>query len=573
SGPRDVRVKVDGQVMTTTPDGNCPANAVCRRLRLHATGASALSEGPHTVEVVGLDGADNESTPRTLNVFVDRSSGIREHFGLYTQDLGAGHRLAVNAATGNVNLAVTDQVIEAEGLDVAITRSYNSRRHTVDASFSRGWTFDAGGDLVLEQLDDGLVRVLGPSGTTAAFLPDAAGTYQRVLGLSVELTRLADNRFALDFVEEGRRIYFPAGGGAATRQVDDDETGVDYLYGSGRLSSIEHDVAPTVTVEHGADGIAAIDGPTNDDQYGYTLGHLTSHTGASGTASYTYDANNRLRTVFPNGGAGRRFTYDGLGRVTEIVELASSVAVTGPTTTITYPSADRTVITAPDGRQHQYTYDASTAGARLIQVGPNPPTVAVSGALAGYEGQTVPNGVHVLSMSATVAPNGANPTSLALDVDGAEQTAISGNGLQTQLTASHTLDTAQFPAGEYSLDVEAVAQNGSTTLQGSASTSRRRPSSTTRPIRRARRSRSSRSGGVTPASRTTNSTSSRSTRTRRRRPGATSTAFPSRCWRSRSSTSATTCSTTPTSSTRTPTAPTSSASSPGCGSITRRAES
>jgi YD repeat-containing protein len=464
SGPRDVRVKVDGQVMTTVADGNCAAGTVCRRVRLHATGPSALSEGMHTVEVVGLDNADNESAPRTLTVSVDRSSGIREHFGLYTQDLGAGHRLAVNAATGNVNLAVTDQVIEAEGLDVAITRSYNSRRHTVVGSFGPGWTLDGGRDLVLERLDDGLVRILGPSGTTAAFVPDGT-TYRRVLGLSLELTRLADNRYALDFPEEGRRIYFPAAGGAATRQVDDDETGVDYVYGNGQLSSIKHDVSPTVKVENGADGIAAFDGPTNDDQYGYTLSRLTSHTGASGAASYTYDAAGRMRTVFPNGGAGRRFTYDGLGRVTEIVELSSSVAVTGPTTTITYPTSDRTVVTSPDGRQHQYTFDPATAGARLIQVGPNPPTVEVSGPLAGYEGATVPDGEHALSMSATVAPNGANPTSLALDIDGGEQTAISGTGLQTKLSASHTLNTAQFAAGEYSLDVEAAAQNGSTTLR------------------------------------------------------------------------------------------------------------
>lgn len=466
SGPRDVRVRVDGQTITTVPAGDCPANAVCRRARLHATGPSALAEGPHTIEVVGLDAADNESTPRILNVFVDRSSGQRLHFGLARRDLGTTHKFAVNAANGNLNVSVQDQLVEQGGLDLSVKRSYNSRRRGAPGSFGGGWTLDGGDDFRLEALDDGVVRVLGPSGWTAAFEPVPGTTTQfgSPFGVLAELSRAGDGRYVLDFYTEEHDLVFPAAGGEAQREVDEVGYGFGYTYSDGLLSAIEHDSGTDLTVSQTDGRISSIAGPDGDDSYGYVGGQLTSHSGPSGNATYTYHPDGRLDTVFTGGHPGLGFIYDVEGRVSQIRELSAPGVLTGPTTTITYPASGRTVVTAPDGTQTTYTYEPGNAFATRIEVGADAPALSLSGALWDLRGQSVPEGTHPLSAAAS-GPSGATPTRIAVDIDDGEEHRAEQPAGTAALTTSWDFESGMYPSGDYVVEVEALASNGSTTTE------------------------------------------------------------------------------------------------------------
>ena len=126
---------------------------------------------------------------------------------------------------------------------------------------------------------------------------------------------------------------------------------------NGNVTSYDYDALDRLTQTTAADGTA------NPATYN-VHGNVVSSTDPNGTVTtYNYDLNNRLlqKAILPAVGVAttttlETFAYDGLGRVTQANNNAS-------TTSFTYDSLGRTLTETQDGRTVTSTYDA--AGNRL----------------------------------------------------------------------------------------------------------------------------------------------------------------------------------------------------------------
>ncbi len=160
---------------------------------------------------------------------------------------------------------------------------------------------------------------------------------------------------------------------------------------NGNVTSYGYDSFDRLTQTTAADGTA---NPATYDVHG----NVVSSTDANGTVTtYNYDLNNRLlqKTIMPAVGVAtttslETFVYDGLGRVTQANNNAS-------TTSFTYDSLGRTLTETQDGRTVTSTYDA--AGNRLSVAYPGGRTLGYA-----YDAANLPTTVSLLASSDGEAP-------------------------------------------------------------------------------------------------------------------------------------------------------------------------
>jgi YD repeat-containing protein len=296
-----------------------------------------------------------------------------------------GENVTVNAATGNLLINRTDEILIGLGPDSSVGRSYNSLGAMNDDNGDNwrlniqrkvagltGTVNTAGSTITRTDWDGSETVFTWDAGRSAYVSQEGAGAYDTLT--------YASGTNSWTWTDGDTRLtetYDNANGGRITASTDTDGNALAYAYdGSGRLS--------TVTTADGE--VTAL------SWTGSNLTQLTTTKSGGATLTrtrYTYDASNRLSTVTTDltpddnsvsdgktvvttytydgtsdrvasisqtGGALLTIGYDGSNRVHTLTETAS----TGVTrvTTIDY-SAGSTTVTDALGQVTTLTYDAS----------------------------------------------------------------------------------------------------------------------------------------------------------------------------------------------------------------------
>jgi RHS repeat-associated protein len=221
----------------------------------------------------------------------------------------------VNVLTGNVWFDHTDAVLPAVGGTLSLTRSYNSRNAVanIGGGFGRGWTHTYETRLSLPE--PGVIELRGSDGVPIYF-SDADGdlTYVGSVPLSEESTivqaGVSPNRtFTRRFPAGGSEVY--SDGGTLLSATD----------ASGNLTTFGRDSAGR---------LAVITSGARSLSLGYdSSSRIASLSGPVGPlALYSYDSNGFLQRVTYPDGSGYTFTYDAIGEVLSVIDLAGRVVET-----------------------------------------------------------------------------------------------------------------------------------------------------------------------------------------------------------------------------------------------------
>ena len=321
----------------------------------------------------------------------------------------AGEGVSVNAATGNLVISRQDEFLVGRGLDIGVSRTFNSLPDTHDGDNGDKWrmstsrrifgitgalngsgstlkrvsgdgsvvtyawesrdgqwsywaTEGAGAhDRVYQQDADSLVWVDGTTQVTETYDldPTNAGEYRIVKhadrgNQTVSFTYTGENLTSMQ-TSNGERIRYTWSGDQLTSiqsefvhpatGVTVTQTGIYYTYDSGRLSTVTVDLSPE------SNGIS--DGDT------YTI-------------NYFYNSNGDVNRIRQKDGSRTDISYDAQGRVATITDFAGGSD--DRITTFAYGS-NYTDVTAPNGQTTRLEY---TAGAGQLTKVIAPP--AYSGA-------------------------------------------------------------------------------------------------------------------------------------------------------------------------------------------------
>lgn len=244
------------------------------------------------------------------------------------------------AATGNFLHFEQDLYLKGRGIDIDITRSYNSRDMR-NGLFGHGWSFTYDAQIV--ETTDGANRFAvcrTGGGYRERYVRSSVGSFSSPSHLFSTLLKQPDGKYTLNEKNGLRREY--GTDGRLLSLTDRRGNRVSFAYdGTGFLTQITDTAGRLIQLTRGANGkVASIqDYSGRIVRYGYdTNGNLTSVTDPLGnTTTYQYDAKHNLtRVIDPRGNTVLQATYDSLQRVATYVEG-------GETWTITYnPTLRRT---------------------------------------------------------------------------------------------------------------------------------------------------------------------------------------------------------------------------------------
>ncbi|WLR51865.1 DNRLRE domain-containing protein [Bacillus tianshenii] len=304
------------------------------------------------------------NTPRiTINYTVDPIG--MESFWMNTKD-------GVNPANGNYVKQKTDLQIPGLGVDVKLSRTYNSRKSQYAGLFGYGWT-----STIEQQLVDsgsGPITLIDGDGTRHIFGEKIGGGYEAAGGIYLDLVKNGDGTYTITR-PEGTEMNFNSAGKLAS-VVDPDGNALTYTYDvDGHLTTIEDASGRTTTLTYNGDGyVSTVTDPANNTiTYNYdATGHLIEVIDAeTNSTTYDYDAAHNMTSITDARNITTTIGYDGSDRITSI-ERPITIDGTATTSTTEYQyDAANNVTTVIDGenRRVDYTYNAN---GNIIQVTENP---------------------------------------------------------------------------------------------------------------------------------------------------------------------------------------------------------
>ncbi len=275
----------------------------------------------------------------------------------------------VNSVNGSYHDTLTDASVPATGIDLDLTRSYNSA-DTSTGSLGKGWTFAY--DAALSFPNSQTVRFRAPDGQQMEFIRSGSA-FVAPAGVTATLSQDATGYSLTTRGEDAYRFDLP---GHLTKQTDNHGNAVNFSYdSSGHLATATNgprSLGFTYTGSH----LTAVTLPdTRTISYGYTGDLLTSVTDqAAKTTTYEYTAGGKLASeTDPLNHEVMRLAYDtGTGRVSDqwdALDHHTSFAwnPTTSTSTMTDPRGNAWVDkyqgsalverTDPEGRTWHYTRD------------------------------------------------------------------------------------------------------------------------------------------------------------------------------------------------------------------------
>jgi RHS repeat-associated protein len=275
-------------------------------------------------------------------------------------------RLGVNVANGNLVVKFDDVQINGRGLDVSLSRTYNSRGNR-NGQFGRNWTSSVGPDSALEGVASSDQTWWGPTGQAFTFALQPDGSYTSPPGANATLA-LSGSNGTLTFRRTGTKIDFTAVNSGLRRPTaitDRNGNAITLTYSGNSLATVTDTQGRNLTFSGGA----SITDPTGRTwQYGYTGSNLTSYTDPENKLwSYRYDASNRLDKITDPRGNETLIAYDASDRVTSVTRRVDGTTTNDVTTAYAYPTvsapctggthAFKTVVTDPRGKATTYCAD------------------------------------------------------------------------------------------------------------------------------------------------------------------------------------------------------------------------
>lgn len=270
--------------------------------------------------------------------------GAAPAYRFHDQKLNDRAGFGVNLATGNLLLSGTDIAITGTGIDLVLSRYYNSLS-TVSGPLGYGWTLGVGRDIKVTTQANGDVEYQAPTFFKAVFVRQVDGSYRAPSGLRVRLERGADGVFTATYRPGRTKVRFGGQGGAMSSITDKNDNTISLAYdGSGRLASLTDTQGRVTTVTYDTAGrIDKITSPAGRiADYGYSAaGDLTSYLDPAGRLTqYGYDTAHQLTRITDPRGNATTIGYDTSRRVTRFVRVTNVSTGTGPTTQFAYATGD-----------------------------------------------------------------------------------------------------------------------------------------------------------------------------------------------------------------------------------------
>lgn len=216
----------------------------------------------------------------------------------------------VNTMSGDLTVSDTDLTVAGIGVDLTLTRTYNSQDLT-GGSFGAGWTsiLDAG---VTIATSGATATVRGADGQRVVFASNGHGQWVAPAGARETLTCAATSCTVKLF--DGQS--FTSVGGRIQSFLSADGQGLKFEYTGARLTEVLVDRSTTALVvtvtENGAGEVTNLSTPARTVSYGYTAGLLTSYTDANGnTWTYGYVAGGLYQVTDPDGELRLLVSYTG----------------------------------------------------------------------------------------------------------------------------------------------------------------------------------------------------------------------------------------------------------------------
>lgn len=366
----------------------------------------------------------------------------------------------VNVASGNLLIREHDVQLESTGLDVEITRFYNSLSPR-DGVLGGGWGLATGTDLRLKVLSDGSAVLFGPTGYAETFARQPNGSFARAPGVPGTLVRNGDGTYTLKLDDVNETLTFPGSGGPTVRASEDDVRHALSYDVDGKLAFITDPDGRRSWFEYSPTGLLSTirePGGAAHTYLPHPSGKLASYTDPSGRRSEFDYSGGQLVRIKDRRGNETRFTYDGLGRVRSRTSVTDAATGSGPTTLYAY-NAGNTVVTEPSGRTTTYFHDTGFV-VRRAETGSGPPRVLLSGTLRDRDnetlGQDTAYGLHIEAEDA----DGIRAIDITVDGDSHADVVCS----TTTCSFDWSFDTSEYTPGDHLVAVSATDGAGARTM-------------------------------------------------------------------------------------------------------------
>ncbi len=302
----------------------------------------------------------------------------------------AGEGVSVNAATGNLLVTQQDEFLSGRGLDISISRTYNSLAELSDGDNGDQWQHstyrrvfgltgsqNANGSTIKRQGADGSSITYTWNSSKGAYVTtDGDGAYDT-------LKKVGSYWEWKDGSSQIRERYYAYGSDnwRITQQRDNDNYRLNFAYSGSKLDKVTTANGEWTQYHWSGNNIARITtghsgGTLTRTYYGYdSANRLTSVTtdlspennsisdGKTYVTNYTYHGStNRIATITQTDGSSLAIQYNGAGKVTSLTQTVAG----GDTrvTTVAYGS-NYTTITHADGTTNNLYYDSQK---RLTQI-------------------------------------------------------------------------------------------------------------------------------------------------------------------------------------------------------------
>ncbi len=279
-----------------------------------------LPDGTYEVTATAYDDVSANPTPSGRRAFViDTEFGSQSWYSTTQHQLGDRSSIQVNNKTGNLAVQASDVNVNGIGVDLGLTRFYNSQSTQLSTqgalagvtpwatSLGAGWSLSGGPDVWLEKRGDNY-WYHAPGGTVfGPFEPDTSTSdpndfKKRKGGVDADLTK-SGTTLKMAFRHSQTRYDFEPFGttGDVVQRVSKDRSGnrIQFNYAAGttpsgrpKLTSITDSSDRSYAVTYTGDQITKIAETgtgAREWNYGYTAGFMTSYTDpASKVTNYGY---------------------------------------------------------------------------------------------------------------------------------------------------------------------------------------------------------------------------------------------------------------------------------------------
>jgi YD repeat-containing protein len=227
--------------------------------------------------------------------------------------LPTGSRANVNVNNGNFYIAYTDFFLPTAGINIELTRTYNSRSNYVRGYFGVGWSSEIEGYLRFEK---GTVAYHeGGGGNIVKFAPSKGKSGEWENGLyGLQTLRQAGDTYVLK-TAQGKDLSFD-NQGHLIRIADRNKNFIDVVYANGRPVMLKDGLNNQVKMEWkefgGSPRIVLFQLDDKKARYDYSKsGDLVKASGIDGVSyEYAYDDEHNLTRIGYEDGGAKEMSYD-----------------------------------------------------------------------------------------------------------------------------------------------------------------------------------------------------------------------------------------------------------------------